>query len=137
MSDTVPSAPNARRNSRRQTQRRGAAVVTPLTDPETRGHDTRARGRAPHETDADPLTDWLLERRELSADEFSVLFAVHKLGSRRRAAGWIARAELVRSTNLDQKRLSATVDALRQRGLLRARAHPRKHGWTRYMVVIA
>jgi len=82
------------------------------------------------------LTDWLLERSELDDTEFSVLFAVHKLGARVRARGWISHTELKRSTNLDSAQLAATLRALRQRGFLGLRRHSVKADWARYCLII-
>ncbi len=84
----------------------------------------------------DPVTDWLLQREDLDTTEFSVLFAIHKLRARRRAAGWIGQAELRRCAGLAPDVLGRVLTVLRQRGLVWIAPHPVKTGYARYLVVV-
>lgn len=88
------------------------------------------------EIDTDPLTVWLLEQSDLSDEEFSLAYAIHKLGSRRRTRGWITCGELARGARLDPQALSAVRASLERRGLLQTRRHARKCGWLRCVLVI-
>jgi len=136
MSETKSQYPAALEHARHDRASSDDSVVPLLAGATAPSPDPATTARPPHEPAADPLTAWLLERHELTPNEFSLLFAIHKLGSRQRAAGWITRTELCRSTNLDQASLSATLRTLEEYGLLRIRRHSVKTGWARYVVVI-
>lgn len=84
----------------------------------------------------DPVTDWLLQRDDLDTTEFSVLFAIHKLRARRRAAGWIRHADLRRCTGLAPDALGRVLKVLRQRGLIWTAPHPVKAGCARYLLLV-
>lgn len=84
----------------------------------------------------DPVTDWLLQRDDLDTTEFSVLFAIHKLRARRRAAGWIGHADLRRCTGLAPDALGRVLTVLRQRGLIWMAPHPVKTGCARYLLLV-
>lgn len=84
----------------------------------------------------DPVTDWLLQRDDLDTTEFSVLFAIHKLRARRRAAGWIGHADLRRCTGLAPDALGRVLTGLRRRGLIWMARHPVKTGYARYAVLV-
>lgn len=131
---TRTETPRSADTSRARRQRDTVAVLPTATNPERAGaHEPRA----PHDpARSDPMTEWLLERSELDETEFSVLFAVHKLGARVRARGWISRSDLQRSTNLNSAQLTATLHALAERGFLGARRHPQKTDWARYRLIV-
>lgn len=84
----------------------------------------------------DAVTEWLLQREDLDTTEFSVLFAIHKLRARRRAAGWIAHADLRRCTGLAPDALGRVLTVLRRRGLIWMAPHPVKTGYARYMLLV-
>lgn len=84
----------------------------------------------------DPVTDWLLQRDDIDTTELSVLFAIHKLRARRRAAGWIGHADLRRCTGLAPDALGRVTKALRQRGLIWTAPHPVKTGYARYLLLV-
>lgn len=84
----------------------------------------------------DPVTDWLLQRDDLAATEFSVLFAIHKLRARRQGAGWVRRTDLCRSTRLDPAALGRVLSDLRARGLVWIAHHPVKTGYARYLLIV-
>ena len=85
----------------------------------------------------DPVTDWLLQRDDLDTTEFSVLFAIHKLRARPRAAGWIGHADLRRCTGLAPEALGRALTLLRQRGLIWMAPHPVKTGYARYLLLVS
>lgn len=84
----------------------------------------------------DPVTDWLLQRSDLDRTEFGVLFAIHKLRARRRAAGWIAHTDLRRCTGLAPDALGRVLTLLRRRGLIWVAPHPVKTDCARYLLVV-
>lgn len=84
----------------------------------------------------DPVTDWLLQREDLDTTEFNVLFAIHNLRTRRRAAGWIGHADLRRCTGLAPDALGRVLAVLRQRGLIWMAPHPVKTGYARYLLLV-
>lgn len=84
----------------------------------------------------DPVTDWLLQRENLDTTEFSVLFAIHKLRARPRAAGWIGHADLRRCTGLAPEALGRALTVLRHRGLIWTAPHPVKTGCARYFLLV-
>lgn len=84
----------------------------------------------------DPVTDWLLQRDDLGATEFSVLFAIHKLRARRQGAGWVRHADLCRSTSLAPAALGRVLKDLRARGLIGIAHHPVKTGYARYLLIV-
>lgn len=93
---------------------------------------------APHSVERgnDPVTDWLLQRDDLDTNEFSALFAIHKLRTRRRAAGWIGHADLRRCTGLAPDALGRVLTVLRRRGLIWMAPHPVKTGYARYLLLV-
>ena len=111
----------------------GASAPSAAASPGTasRAGDTGAGDR-----EADPVTAWLLQRNDLDADEFSVLFAIHKLRARRRQAGWITHGELGRSTGLAPAALARVRAVLCRRGLVWMARHPVKPGWARYCLIV-
>ncbi len=84
----------------------------------------------------DAVTEWLLQREDLDTTEFSVLFAIHKLRARRRAAGWIGHADLRRCTGLAPDALGRVLSVLRERGLIWMAPHPVKTGYARYLLLV-
>ncbi len=84
----------------------------------------------------DPVTEWLLQREDLDTTEFSVLFAIHKLRARRRAAGWIGHGDLRRCTGLSPDALGRVLTVFRQRGLIWMAPHPVKTGYARYLLLV-
>lgn len=95
----------------------------------------QARTAAPAAVELDPVTDWLLEREDLDGTELSVLFGIHKLGSRPDRAGWIGHDELCRSTGLGAAELGGVLRRLRRRGLLGMMRHPVRSACARYLLI--
>jgi DNA-binding MarR family transcriptional regulator len=94
-----------------------------------------ARSHPFHDTD-DPVTEWLLDHPHINATEFAVLFAIHKLNSRRRRSGGIRRIELCRTSGLGQVSLTRVLTALRHKGLVGMSRHPVDSTRARYLLLV-
>ena len=90
----------------------------------------------PIDHDEDPFTEWLLEHPRIDADEFNVLFAIHKLNARPHRSAWTRRTHLCRSTGLSQVHLTQVLNDLRHRGLVGISRHPVDSSRARYVLIV-